>query len=689
MRIGAFLMTVSVTLFVIGLKSQADTFEGVLRPQVDRGCEGEAQRPIKGWASYGTLGPSCLAVNQGDALRASLLYPDFTIDWKKIVVTKEGGKDSINDEGHAHISQYAVNVLNLIDQMASDFLKNRVSLERDLRKHDLSSEELGYWQLFSEIVGYQESLFSQYQRDDNDKDNVSRLRITVGDPLFIRGSNGLVFHDTKGNPEQARDKYGRPIYQSKGMFQLLASLNSLFAKNNFDLVLNIENGQEYLYRDWARILGYAPMEKWLANAFSQCRSQIFTSHGVNYLNVLRAAYGMYNGGDEKICRFAESDKYYAQYRKENPMCEVGQVAFSSVSEKDRCESRQKNGYFAYPWVNDVRIMQLSKDLRWEKALGIKRDEREHMRDENPNWLSFDLNCARQNGRFCLRAKDSKSRLNALLSNDLEGKLYTLNRDDSHVGNEGSFCAYTPATKNFTCTHQEKWVSCLRTGQKFPIEKTEVNHKLLAAYFTLYTLPLEENDPLIHFVDDPRKLCSQNDNGIFVTGDYVRVMRNMIVRKEANAKSAPLTTLNKDSVFQVLDFDLNPKLGLERWYKIETQNKHGQTVDGYIFGGDDLSWSSLLAKFTGTPHINEIVIPHQGDQIQFTNPDFASMMTTPSIIQDISIGGADQTVSAEILNDQNKPSWVRLGQLRTNAGSVGESFNSQFKVLSTPSFDGAK
>lgn len=737
-------------------KSSAGVFKGVKRIYQDPGCEKpEGDRRYVNKFGLGTAGATCRAQFLGNAFRATFLYPDFIVDGEKL-------------RDPSHVKEYGAKIANLIDEMAYDFLKNREGLDR--ADDPISDEEMKNWLLFIKAIAYQESLFTHYQletienrkkdakkrrgadkefNNENEIDisEVARLRILVGDEVINKDPDGEVF---------VLDAKGRRIYRAKGMFQVLDIVSPDLAKSNFDLVRNIDNGIAHVYNHWKRLHDVSQMRPKLAEAYFDCKDQrrdkkrkdcskerlkvkpdLSCSSLVepvegkfNYLPLLRAAYGMYNGGDLKICRFVKSDELYAQYRRENPLCDIDKAYVSVKGRaakeiKKECEDKQKcKKDSACTWVNDIRFERNARLLMWQNQIG--RSDEDRMRDKNKEGhfeFRFDLNCMRKDGRFCLRAESEKSKrrqtqdfLEALDGDKsrADKRLFTMDLDVTeagHLNQEKNFCVYDKTISNFICTTQEKWVPCLRNKQDFPLKKIMSDKGVAEAYYTLYQLPFDDKAMPPVISDDPNLLCSGSADGVFTIGQYITVRQNLKIRKTKEFGGQVLGVLSKGESVQILDFDVFPGKGLERWYKVSitvsTPDKKGRIVEGFIYGGDDYNWSSYMQEaLPQTIEKSKAILPRVGDSISIVNDqiplpqedDKKSGLTlletlyskvdrlTPNDrdlkVLDIQINGPDQKLILKVGGGTRNilPVQIQAGQLRTN-GSIRESISHFIKIES--------
>ncbi|OFZ13980.1 MAG: hypothetical protein A2Z20_10120 [Bdellovibrionales bacterium RBG_16_40_8] len=701
---------------LVGLiSSEASVFQGIIRSYENRGCE-EAKGAIKGIYTLGTIGPTCKAEKLGNSQRTNLHYPEFIVDETKIQLESKT-RSNLTDKSEQYVADYGIRVANLIDQMSYDFLKKRELLESKERKSQpISKEELQSWMLFIKLIAYQESIFTHYQLDSTEGDENVRLRVMVGDQLFARkcldqkykGEEGEEIEKTtckvKSKPTKVLDTKGRPIYRSKGMFQIMSSLDSELSRRNFDLVKNIENGMNHVYNHWARILEIAPIEGSLKRVYSRCHRLVHTKKGIDYSAAIRSAYGMYNGGDYSICRFADSDARNTKYEAENSGCGVDKIAFKNTRQKSLCTSRQMCGVNACPWVNDTRLKRIVKSKPWESRTRIN-DEARRTKYKNNNEefeFSFDLKCMREGGRFCLKAKDPKTTLDQLLTDKLDNKLFTMDMTAVEKGRlEKSFCVYDKNINNFVCTTQEKMVPCLRNRQEFPLELIRKNKSVAKAYYTIYELPADEKTFKPIIIDNPQELCSGSIDGVFMPGQFVETKQELSLFKDKNLKSRNLGHIESDNVVQILDFDMNVETGLDRWYKVSILNKKNQSVEGFIYGGDDYDWQNYLQESAPPqtdisrkilPQTSDIVIVQKEYSLFEKIPDeqisimFKNNIITPVApgekfkVLDVQIVGTDQIIYLHVENIiTHNTGYIAAGQLNTNAISINASIENYIQI----------
>lgn len=664
-------------------QSSANTFTGLHRPYVNRGCDDLSQALKNVWG-LGTIGQTCRASSLGNSLLANLYYSDFMVKGSEMTMN---ANNVLDDQGKSYITKYGINIANLIDQMAYEFLKSREVLEKSARDNKpISDEEMRAWVLFVKIIGFQESMFTHYQLDDRlPGDEVDQLKILVGDQAFGK-----------------TDSLGRPIFHSKGMFQILSSLQSEISKENFDLILNINNGMKHVYNHWNRLIGIAPMSRSLAGIFSQCRARIYNKNkSINYDNVIRAAYGMYNGGDGAICRFHKSEKRRSELEKNGLICKPNKIT-------PQCKAAQMCRMYACPWVVDSRIANFIKNRPWEERLKLTDLERSiQFKTVNGRFeFPFDLNCMKEEGRFCLKKNHAEENLAHFLTGNLSNRLFTFDNQAVQAGKiENSYCVYDKKQQNFVCTSQQSLVPCLRNIQNFPMEKIMKNKAVQRAYFSVYELPESalKTPPL--FVEDPKVLCKGSIDGVFTPGQMIELKQDSVVFKDKNSKSKRIGRALKGKIVQVLDFDLSVSKSLDRWYKIPTEDKNGKYIEGYIYGGNDLSWANSIqisstetGNIDNSPYRENQIIPDVGQTVKFERSlkTFSVLPKGSDILEPgqgpvlegelakvlgIHIVGAAQEIYLKLKTENHsEPVYVRVGQMKTNANSIKFSIEQNVRIV---------
>jgi hypothetical protein len=690
--------------------SHAEIFKGISRVEAPRSC-GSSAGPLRGIFTIGTIGPTCSARGFGNALLANIHYDDFIVDESKI--SFQGGSRSLSDSANRHIVNYGVQITNLMDQMAYDFLKTRGVLEKNTRKGaTISDAELKAWQLFIKVIAYQESLFTHYQLDAKSSDEDMRLRIMVGDQEFAKscvksketGATQCKKRlDSKGRPIPKLDAYGNPIYQSRGMFQIMSSQESALAKKNFDLVNNIQNGMSHIYSHWRQIVRDAPESSALRAQFAKCRHQIHTSKGVNYEAAIRAAYGMYNGGPMQICRFANSDAKNAAYEKNSPGCKVDKLTYKSDAQKKSCEAKQRCGYYACPWVNDMRIKRLVVAPTWESRLKIKdsaRAEKYKNKSTKQFEFNFDISCLLQGRNFCLRNQNLQQAAEDFMAGRTDDKLFELkSSDENGVLAATNYCVYEKNKKSFTCTQQEKLVPCLQNYHSFKLESVVQKRKVISAYYRVHELPFDINNFQVENINDPYTLCKGQKDGVFTPGEFVQALKPIIVYESKNLKSKQLFNLAVGAKIQILDLNIDAYEGEIRWYKVSGLGPNNTHVEGYFFAGDDYSWSEFL---TPTPSISlaDQVIPVAGDYLRMKNETFvfigeeawrmtpgAYFMQNQSLpagaiikVLEIKMVGYEQNILVKFEYSKGVIGYVKIGQLKTANDEVRKSINQVIEII---------
>lgn len=724
---GLKLLGITAVVLFTACGAWASAFQGVLRPYRSPGCD-NVEGAIKGMYTIGLIGPTCPAISMGASLRTQFLYTDFIIDAEKIAEApqEEGSKKSLLTESSNHyVNGYGVRTVNLIDQIAADYLNEQVLLEGNERNNQpLTSDELQAWQLLVKVIAYQESLFTHYQNSSVTESDDLKMRLLVGDAQFERACSGegenrqcRVKKDSRGRAIVKRDASGRPVYAAIGMYQHFSTAkkhSSSARYEDLDLVKNIEKGMSYVYPRWAQILGHKKMiNSALRLRFNKCRSQVHRSTGVNYIAAIRAAYGMYNGGDSDICRFAESDIKYKQYKNQNPGCFVGQIAFANEAKKRSCESKQRCGAFACPWVNDTRIETIATTRPWENRLGITDSER-HAKYKNKSGrfeFAFDLGCVRRGETYCLNQTDHKKAMIDFFNQQEVPKLYTVDVESMFRGHaEKNFCVFNDKKQKLICTEREELVPCLRNQQNFELNKIYKNKVIGRAYYTLHTMPIDLKHFEAEFSNDAQRICKGSADGVFLPGQLIVTQKKMKILREANLRSRSLGEIQGQSTLQVLDLHIDLANGLDRWYKVSKATSNGQYVEGYIYGGDDLDWSTLVSEKQvalsalsqpSSSELKSLVLPLSGQSVELLRdrPVYSTLtaitnsiehnfiapvskgagatfaLPTGSIVKVVSLHlvGRDQMVVLEVNLTRNESSqFIQVGQLRTKAQSIRDS-----------------
>jgi hypothetical protein len=626
------------------LWAETHTFEGVRRPYQNPGCD-NIRGSIKGQYQMGLIGPTCPAFSMGTTLRAELLYENLIVDGHEIAVEPDINnkkRQVLTETSLKYVANYGVQMANLIDQMASDFLFEQAALESGRRQGALPTpEEIEAWQLLVKVFAYQESLLTHYQYSDGDENEDHKLRVLVGDPAYARVCEGdagerrcRVRRDERGRAQILRDKNGNLVYSALGMYQIHSSSSNkrtlLERSDQLDLVKNIESGMIYAYPRWAQVLGYRHFQSAaLKSRYQRCRSLVHTQKGINYNAAIRAAYSMYNGGDSDICRFHDSDIKNKSYQEQNPGCYVGRVAFRSEAQKRNCEAKQKCGVVACPWVNDTRIAALITKKPWQETLQITDEKRkEKFQDQQGRYkFAFDLSCARRGDSICLLGEDPEQSVLDYVQAQSEPKLYTLvsSAFQKAEGKE-NFCVFDHAKKEFLCTQREDLVTCLRNKQDFPLSKVKTSKKVGRAYYTLYRLPLDAHDVARRVSNDILELCSGSEDGVFLPGEVLVVLKNSKLLKEARLGSVALANVAANSQLQILDVKIDTETGLDRWYKVAVVLNGGQIREGYIYGGDDLDWSSYVAPIVKA--VEPKGVPLRQLSLRLKSSNHAAMQMAP-------------------------------------------------------------
>lgn len=242
--------------------------------------------PNPGWGlGPGAIGMSCRAQGVGDAAKAARYYEQYSLNGNDFV-------DPATSAEQLHI--YADNVLDVLEQMATDFYRERGLLEN----RTFTPEELQAWIYGVLAVAFQESYLTHFQLDRRTGDNENRLNILVGDGKcakpYERRPDGRFFC-----PEFSVNADGMRLYGSQGMYQIMLSTHSSRSTNGFfDMVQNIQYGMGLYYLGWIKVI------QGRHAGLDPCRALIFANGAIDYVKAAQASYSVYNGGPSKVCRWS-------------------------------------------------------------------------------------------------------------------------------------------------------------------------------------------------------------------------------------------------------------------------------------------------------------------------------------------------------------------------------------------------
>lgn len=285
--------------------------------------------PNTGWGvAPGAIGVSCRATGVGDTAKAVKYYEHYSLN----------GNDFLDPiSSAAQLQVYTDNVLDLVEQIATDYYRERALLE----KRTVSAAELAGWKTAVTAVAFQESYLTHYQFDRRTGDLEHRLNILVGDAKcdvpYAKKPDGRFYC-----PQFKTNADGMRIFGSQGMFQILMSTHASEAKNGlFDMVQNIQYGMSFYYKNWLKVIQNKNP------SMASCRSQIIVNGRVNYQKAAQAAYSVYNGGAAKVCRWAgdspwrRNDEGYLNAITNKPWLNFSSTV--DVRETRKVSVRQPNG----------------------------------------------------------------------------------------------------------------------------------------------------------------------------------------------------------------------------------------------------------------------------------------------------------------------------------------------------------
>ncbi|MBL6988843.1 MAG: hypothetical protein ISR65_03660 [Bacteriovoracaceae bacterium] len=168
----------------------------------------------------------------------------------------------------------------------------------------------------------------------------------------------------------------------------------------------------------------------------------------------------------------------------------------------------------------------------------------------------------------------------------------------YVKNNDLYCIYDG--QQFNCIDSEKDLLCLEHFLNKPQLETSVT---LSSEF-------ESDYPFVHH--DRHDVCFNQSNSFGLRGisSSIRLHKNINFR--ATAGGTLLSTIPKDTVVQVLDFEVKDYTKLYRYYYVHYKNDYG-----YLYAGKLQDHNSWISASTKAPQIKEI--PTKGDQVTIKNP----------------------------------------------------------------------
>ncbi len=242
--------------------------------------------PNPGWGlGPGAIGMSCRATGMGDAAKAARYYENYSLN----------GDNFVDPVASAdQLRTYTDNVLDVLEQMATDFYRERALLEN----RTYTGEELQGWIDGVIAVAFQESYLTHFQLGRRAGNNESRLNLLVGDGKcavpYGKRPDGRFYC-----PQFSVNADGMRLFGSQGMYQIMLSTHSSRSTNGFfDMVQNIQYGMGLFYSGWIKVIQgrHAGM--------NPCRALIFAGGAVDYAKAAQASYSVYNGGPSKVCRWS-------------------------------------------------------------------------------------------------------------------------------------------------------------------------------------------------------------------------------------------------------------------------------------------------------------------------------------------------------------------------------------------------
>lgn len=126
------------------------------------------------------------------------------------------------------------------------------------------------------------------------------------------------------------------------------------------------------------------------------------------------------------------------------------------------------------------------------------------------------------------------------------------------------------------------------------QKDRVCLLALSTFETEKSIPISED---IYLNSNPRvwdrhQLCKQKDSTLFSVGQNIQVQKNINLRTSVG--SGIVSTIPANRVVAVLDFELRNSRTLERYYKVQYQNK-----TGYVYAGKNADYASWATLFDST------------------------------------------------------------------------------------------